>query len=156
MLKVGVRVLVRKIMQPDVFCVDQDCSAQELYQELVANSITGAPVLDANDFLVGVVSLTDLARLASGGQGATSDSFYYRNPEQANLSMGGLCEKTKVRDIMNPRIHQLHNDSTVEEALELMLEEDIHRVVVTHRGHVIGIVTSGDMMRTLHQILTQD
>ena len=47
-------------------------------------------------------------------------------------------------------------DATVEEALELMVEEDIHRVIVTHRGHVVGIVTSGDMMKLFLEMLKDD
>lgn len=141
-------------MQPDVFCIDQDASVKTLYQELQANDITGAPVLDSNDFLVGVVSLTDVARCLADNVDQPASCYYQSGRSQAlTFDSSNIKEGVKVREIMSPRIHQVHNDSTIEETLDLMLDEDIHRAVVTHRGHVIGIVTSGDMMRFLRKKL---
>lgn len=149
-------MLVRTIMQPEVTCVDQETSVKSLYQELVANDITGAPVLDANDFLVGVVSLTDIARCVAGEGPRKVASDWGMSNEHGGFCEADIKDGLKVKDIMNPQVHQVHYDSTVEETLDLMLSEDIHRAVVTHRGHVIGIVTSGDMMRTLRELLRED
>lgn len=146
-------MLVRTIMQPEVTCVEQDTSVKSLYQELVANDIAGAPVLDSNDFLVGVVSLTDIARCVAGeGPRKTAQDWGF-STEHRSFCEADIKAGLKVKDIMNPQVHQVHYDSTVAETLDLMLSEDIHRAVVTHRGHVIGIVTSGDMMRTLRDLL---
>jgi CBS domain-containing protein len=141
-------------MHPNVYCAYVDMPARELYINLVANGIAGAPVLDSRDYLVGVVSLTDVAACVAGGIGNGHSDYYGRTTEAMSDSHAqSISDTVTVGDIMSPRIHQVHNDSTVVEALDLMIEESIHRVVVTHRGHVIGILTSGDLMREFRALL---
>lgn len=141
-------------MHPNVYCATVDMSARELYMTLVANDIAGAPVLDSLDNLVGVVSLTDIAACVAGGLGHGHNDYYGRSSHQSSEEHAqSIDDEVKVGAIMSPRIHQVHYDSTVVEALDLMIEESIHRVVVTHRGHVIGILTSGDLMREFRTLL---
>jgi CBS domain-containing protein len=141
-------------MHPNVYCAYVDMPARELYITLVANGIAGAPVLDGRDYLVGVVSLTDVAACVVGGIGNGHSDYYGRSAhEMSEGHAQSIGDNVCVGDIMSPRIHQVHYDSTVVEALDLMIEESIHRVVVTHRGHVIGILTSGDLMREFRTLL---
>lgn len=60
---------VKDIMQKDVVTVSPDTTARYLAKLLADEEITGVPVLDANDALVGVVSSTDLVRLAADESG---------------------------------------------------------------------------------------
>lgn len=146
-------MLVRDIMHPNVYCATVDMPARELYLTLVGNGIAGAPVVDDRDYLVGVVSLTDVASCVVGGLGNGHSDYYGRSALMSEEHAQSIGDLVRVGDIMSPRIHQVHYDSTVVEALDLMIEESIHRVVVTHRGHVIGILTSGDLMREFRTLL---
>lgn len=60
---------VRDIMQTDVVTVTMAQSARELARLLADQEISGVPVLDASGELVGVVSSTDLVRLAADESG---------------------------------------------------------------------------------------
>jgi CBS domain-containing protein len=60
---------VKDIMRKDVVTVSPDTTARHLAKLLADEEITGVPVLDANDALVGVVSSTDLVRLAADESG---------------------------------------------------------------------------------------
>lgn len=147
-------IMIQDIMQPNVFCVVGEMSVRDLYQELLANGITGAPVLDANDNLIGVVSLSDVARFVAGQEAREGNEFYalpYRG-RTARIEPSTIA-KARVSDIMTERIHQVTFDSSLEEVLDVFIDEDIHRVIVTHRGHVVGIVTAGDMLRTFREML---
>lgn len=62
-------IVVRDIMQTDVVSVTSDMNARELARRLAAEDISGAPVIDGEGALVGVVSQTDLVRLAAREQG---------------------------------------------------------------------------------------
>jgi CBS domain-containing protein len=57
------------IMQKDVVTVAPDTTARSLARLLADEGITGVPVLDSSDALVGVVSSTDLVRLAADESG---------------------------------------------------------------------------------------
>lgn len=56
---------VRDIMKTDVVTIRVDESARSLARLLADSEISGVPVLDANEKVVGVASTTDLVRLAA-------------------------------------------------------------------------------------------
>lgn len=56
---------VKDIMQGDVVTVTTDATARELARLLADEQISGVPVIDGNGRLVGVVSSTDVVRLAA-------------------------------------------------------------------------------------------
>jgi CBS domain-containing protein len=56
---------VRDIMQSDVVTVTTDATARDVARILADEQISGVPVLDGAEQLVGVVSSTDLVRLAA-------------------------------------------------------------------------------------------
>lgn len=57
---------VRDIMRSDVVTISAGESARSLARLLADAEISGVPVVDGNDRVVGVASTTDLARLAAG------------------------------------------------------------------------------------------
>ncbi|MBT8488535.1 MAG: CBS domain-containing protein [Gemmatimonadetes bacterium] len=57
---------VRDIMRSDVVTIAAGESARSLARLLADSEISGVPVVDGNDRVVGVASTTDLARLAAG------------------------------------------------------------------------------------------
>lgn len=151
-------MLVKDIMQPNVFCVEGRMTVKELYLALMANEIAGAPVLDERDYLIGVVSLTDVAACIAGDK-AQSSCGYYSHPDTQDGSLikaSSISKNKRVSDIMTNQIHKVSMNASLEEVLDLILEEDIHRVIVTHRSHVVGIVTSGDLLRAFREYLRED
>ena len=62
-------IAVKDIMQTDVVTVSMDTTARHLARVLADEEISGVPVLDGNGNLAGVVSATDLVRLAADEAG---------------------------------------------------------------------------------------
>lgn len=109
----------RDIMSKDVIVLTPDMDVQEAADLLVRYRIHGAPVVDANNMLVGMVSLVDLV----GKPGGT------------------------VRDIMTPDPVVAMEDTPVEELAQLMLDEMVRRVPIVRGGQVVGIVSASDILR---------
>jgi CBS domain-containing protein len=54
---------------------------------------------------------------------------------------------TKVRDVMTKEVHTVHEDETMEAALETMADREVRRlVVVNDAGQVAGIVALDDFL----------
>lgn len=135
---------VERVMK-EVLCVPQDATLGELYDLLISNGISGAPVVDSRDFLVGVVSITDITSYLADKDRPQPDFSEYARRGRIPPELKGF-EKTRVREVMSPRAYTVGRLASVLEVVELMLSEEIHRVIVTHRNHVVGIVTTSDVL----------
>ena len=115
----GRKVEARDIMSQDVIVLTPDMDVQEAADLLVRYRIHGAPVVDPNGMLVGMVSLVDLVGKAGG----------------------------TVREIMTPDPVVAMEDTPVEELAQLMLDEMVRRVPIVRGGQVVGIVSASDIVR---------
>lgn len=89
---------VRDIMQTNVVTIRMDESARALARLLADSEISGVPVLDAHDKVVGVASTTDLVRLAAGDMDVSlvTATVAARLDRSAELSEEDLDEALEV------------------------------------------------------------
>lgn len=123
-------------MNPEILTVDADMTVRELAAFLVENEISGAPVRDEEGRIVGVVSLFDLAAVASDGEDGSG------GPE---ASRDGLF----VADIMTPMVHSVTEDATVSDVAAAMLKGHLHRLLVTREDQAVGIISTSDLLGLL-------
>lgn len=172
-------ITVRSIMQTDVVTIRPEASVRQLARLLADEEISGVPVVDGNCDLVGVVSSTDVVRLAAEEADVHMASFSLRPetsipdpevdeepepdpygfflPEDSPLGTGGLLsgldeselDARTVADIMTPVTYTVEADATVMELAEFLVRGRIHRAVVVEGGCLFGIVTSGDILRAV-------
>jgi CBS domain-containing protein len=145
------------LMNPELLTARDDMTARELAAYLIENEISGAPVEDAEGRLVGVVSLVDVAAVASGeGRRLARDgSAFFLHDWADGLDEGEVDELVlgedgpRVADIMNPQIYSVHEDATVSEIASMMLKGHIHRLLVTREDRAVGIITTSDLLGLL-------
>lgn len=56
-------------------------------------------------------------------------------------------DDTTAEELMTPKVHVLHQDSSVQSAARLMLRHEVHHLVVMHDGEIVGMVSSVDMVK---------
>lgn len=129
------RVKVVDHMTTPVRCVEKDMSVKTLCGRLTRQMVSGFPVVDSDDRLVGVVSHSDVVRhLASP----------FDQPEAT------------VAEIMTSYVITTTADASIMEALHLMLNFRLHRtVVVDEEKKPIGILTTFDIAKTLQGVLKE-
>jgi CBS domain-containing protein len=148
-------MLARDVMHPEVLGVRVDMTVREAAGFLTDNQIGGAPVLDRNGHLVGVVSLTDLAeneveRPAIVGAGRALDGTWQERVDADDLRPLHLeADDVLVREIMTPTVYTVPDDTPVTEIARAMIAGRIHRLFVTRKRRVVGIVTPLDLLRLL-------
>lgn len=151
------RLNASAIMTPTVVTVGDRMTTQEVAKFLVEREISGAPVVDELGRLVGVISITDIARVAAepveglGGQ-STSDFYRADEDEPPTLESGQRYVEQHglpVRDVMSPIVHAVREDASVAEVARLMVEGHLHRVLVTRGADAVGIITTMDLLKVL-------
>jgi CBS domain-containing protein len=152
------RLTAADVMNTQVLAVRPDMTVHELAEFLTENQISGAPVLDRQGRLVGVVSETDIMESESDRAEMVRDrsdpEFDLRgwedmaNPDEIrdlHVESDGLF----VRDIMTPAAYTVPHDTPVSRLAQTMIAGRIHRLLVTRDARVVGIVTSLDLLKLL-------
>jgi CBS domain-containing protein len=165
--------IVRDIMQTEIIAVRNGTTVRELVQILDEEGISGVPVLDSDNKILGVVSRTDVVRLAARqpeiplpeafweglgrdeGDEGDPDS-YFMAPESAVMLLpgGGSLEglpfdEIAVDEIMTPVAFSVDPEMAIWELAEFLVQGRIHRAIVVEDGTLVGIVTAFDLLRVM-------
>ncbi len=158
-LTVQDRLTVKDIMNTDVLIASVDWSLEQLAEFLVDNQISGAPVINEDRKLIGVVSITDIVRygdLDVHESPPDNPHEYYLHSQYAQEEFASLRIKTEsmltVREIMTPIIFETTEATPLSEVADTMIKGHIHRVLVTRNKEMVGIVTALDMLKVVRDL----
>lgn len=126
---------VRELMQGNVITVNPDTPINDAVVTLTDAHISALPVVDGAGRMVGVVSSTDIL---------TSEAEAHDAIERE-----ALFEEMMVRDIMTRRPLTVSPDAEIREAAQQMLYADVHRLFVTAGDHVVGVISTTDIVRAV-------
>jgi CBS domain-containing protein len=144
----------RDVMVSPVLTIREDSTVPELATFLTENSISGAPVLDARGKLVGVVSVTDIAEDETSSS-LRPESGFHTHGWEGRLNREDLSDlrisdgARQVRDIMTPTFFTIPDDTPVPEIAKTMVAGRIHRLLVTRKSQIVGIVSALDLLKLL-------
>jgi acetoin utilization protein AcuB len=100
------------------------------------------PVVDKNGKLVGIVTKEDLLI-------ATPSSSTSLNVWEVTY----LLSKLKVEEVMKRKVITVTEDTILEEAARLMIDNKIGGLPVMREGLVVGIITESDLFRVFLELL---
>lgn len=140
-------------MNPNVICLGPDMTLQEAEKILADRRVSGAPVVDDAGAPLGVVSLSDLVRHQSRRPTAGGSGRFYTDVEDyqdiADLPVD--VSQTPVRELMSRDVYSVNRDTGVAQAASIMRSRRIHRLLVTDRGRLVGVVTSLDLLLVVEE-----
>lgn len=145
--------LARDIMNAAVISVPTTMDLRDLGKLFLERGITGAPVVDREGNLAGVISQTDLIYYnLTRGDELVVDSHFYQNArvEGRHVPGGFQFEDYNtgcVADVMTPVVHAVREEATVESVARMMTRKHIHRVIVQRGRKVAGIISALDVLR---------
>lgn len=144
---------VADIMTRDPIVVHPDTSLSEAIKILAEHRISGLPVVDQTNKLVGVISETDLMWQEAGVTPPPyfmilDSVIYLENPAKYERDLHKALGQT-VGEVMTKKdIATTTPDTPVRRAAHLMHERKVHRLIVTDAAkQVIGVLTRGDIVR---------
>lgn len=116
--------------------------------------ISGLPVINPSDRLVGIVTESDFLRRAEIGTERKRGKFL-----EFFLGSGTLAEEyahahgRKVSDIMTKEPVTISEDTALDETVALMEKHQIRRLPVMKNGRVIGIVSRSNLLHALANLV---
>jgi CBS domain-containing protein len=145
--------LARDIMNREVIAVSSDMDLRDLAKLFLERGITGAPVVEKDGSLAGVISQTDLVyhNLTRGDELVIDSNFYQSaRMDGEHIQKGFHIEDFNsgvVADVMTPVVHSVSETAKVESVARLMTRKQIHRVIVRKGRKISGIISAIDLLR---------
>ncbi|MGH2480343.1 MAG: CBS domain-containing protein [Ktedonobacteraceae bacterium] len=126
-------MLASDIMTRTVFTTSPAVSVQEVAQLLYQERISGVPVIDDDDQLIGMITEADIIR---------------------SIHRDDLL----VADVMSRQLVTVREDTPVSDIAALLSERKVKRVPVVRTGQVVGIVSRADIVQAValgHLVIRQ-
>ena len=124
-------------MTPHVQTVNMSNSLHDVKNLFEHNHFRHVPVVSGSE-LIGIISRTDLARISF-----VADATDHR------LSTA-MYDVLSIDHVMQKDVVTLNAHDTVQEATELFLLHDFNGLPVLKDGQVVGIVTTQDLIKFMH------
>lgn len=151
-------MVATEIMRRSIQTVPTTMALPELERAFVQAKVSGFPVVDG-DQVVGVVSRSDIIRqldLEHETAQRTSDFYFdaggfHEIPLATSVEVadrvGERMEHLAVRDVMHRQVFAVPPDQTLRAIAETMVDNNIHRVLVTQEGRLLGLISTTDFVR---------
>jgi CBS domain-containing protein len=146
---------VAEVMTAHPITVSPQTPLSDAIKIIAEKRISGMPVVDDNNRLVGVISESDLMWKETGVEPPPyimilDSVIYLQNPARYDKEIHKVLGQI-VNDVMSKKPISIHPQQTLREAAHLMHEKNIRRlpVIEENTGAVVGILTRGDIIRSM-------
>lgn len=141
---------VSDVMTPGVISITPEATILEAIRLMLQNHISGLPVIDDKENLVGVVTEGDFLR-------RTETATERKRPRWLEFLVGPgkLANEyvhthgRKIEEVMTRNPVTVPEDTPLDEVVRLMERRQIKRVPVVRGGKVVGIVSRANLLHAL-------
>ena len=135
-------MLVRDRMSKHPITITADVNIDEALKLMRDNKVRRLPVVDKHGRLVGIVSEMDL--LYASPSPATSLSVY---------EIHYLMARITVQDVMTKDVISIEENTPLEEAARIMVDNKIGGLPVVRDSKLVGIITETDLFKIFLELL---
>ncbi len=145
------------MMSRNMVTVPLDATAREIERILIENDISGVPVRDHSERIVGILSWRDVMEYfaQSPEREPHRPHAFYRMIDDETLEESDtfelpLDDAVAARDMMSTDLLTVEETDSLKSIAVTMTEHAVHRVLVRDTsGEVVGILSTMDILRAL-------
>jgi CBS-domain-containing membrane protein len=139
------------IMNRDIVSVPPEMTVVNLGRFFIDHELSGAPVIDRDGTLIGIVTENDLISRSKRLHLPTVLRVF-----DAFIPLGGYAEMeaeikkmaaSSVADICTRDVSTITEETSVEDMATIMIERGLHHLPVLREGKVVGMVGKHDLIR---------
>lgn len=139
---------IKEIMTTQIWFIEPDRSMSEAETIFNSNPIHHLPVLDGDGVVRGILSKRDYYLLLE-----YFSLFSARKGAELNTQ---LLKNITVKEIMSQQVAVLNPEDSIFAAAAMLLSNQFHAVpVVDNRRHLIGLVTTYDLLKYAYHVAPQ-
>lgn len=140
----------RDLMTRDPVTIPPDTPLQVVAGTLAERGFSGAPVVDAEGCLRGMVTEGDLIRRIAAKEDAPRSWLRdFFTPAGRQAARFARTHGQTAGDVMTTQLVTAEEDTPIEVIAQAMEERGIRRVPVVREGRLVGIVSRADLIRAL-------
>ena len=132
------------VMTTGAATIRPDASLAEAAQVMVDNQISGLPVVDDQDKLIGILTEGDFLRPDQGRK-----PLLLQLVASSGATAAAELSSRKVSELMTPAPVTIAVETPIEEIVELMNRHKFKRLPVVTKGKVVGIVSRANLLLAL-------
>lgn len=144
--------LAKDIMSTKVIAVNPKTTVEEISRIFVSNSISGVPVINKENRVIGVVSESDIIFREIRHDPSLVErlgdivlSRKLREVERAGKTAGEIMTSPPIT---------VHEGTPLRELVQIITEKKIKRIIIVDKeGHPVGIVSKIDIVKVLEKII---
>jgi len=145
----------KDIMTLKVITVKEDATVRELAALFLLNDISGAPVVDGEGRVIGVVTESDLIfqnkKVHLPTAFAILDAFVFlEGPKKMEKELKKIAGAT-VAEICSHNLVSVGPETELDELATLMAEKKVHTLPVMEGEKLVGVIGKSDIIRTIAQ-----
>ncbi len=142
-------MLVKEIMNSNVKVAHPETSVREVAVTMCFNKISGVPVVDEDNTILGVISEKDIlnAMYPKVDEYMESGRINFEEIESEYTDV----INSKVKDIMKSCLFTVTPDTPILKAVSIMCLKKIRRIPVAEDNKLVGIISIGDVHKAIFQ-----
>ena len=156
-----VQLRVRDLMTTQVITVKPTDTVRQAVIKMALDNVTGAPVVDNRNHVLGVISQTDILQLILKYQDKLDEEIHSEHllsqpmdtdNQSADMTLiNKEFSGMKVEDIMVRSTLYTTPDAEIDEALRMMMKMDVNRLPVLEQGILVGTVSRSDVIFAIYK-----
>ena len=139
---------VKEIMTKDVTSITPDTNAKEALELLLKMQISGLPVIDKENKLIGMFTEKDILRVILPSYIEKVGRFIYEEDPKATRKKFQDLKDLLVTKLMRKDVVTVDEDASLCEVTRLMFTQKVRRIpVLDKEKKIVGIVAREDIVR---------
>ncbi|QDG94367.1 CBS domain-containing protein (plasmid) [Rhizobium sp. NIBRBAC000502774] len=141
-------MLAKDIMTRGVKTIHSTNSIRTAIELMINQGVSGLPVVDEDDIVIGMITEGDLLRRVEYGAVAKDDK---KMVDTALVDLDAYIKghSWRVGDLMSAEVITVTGDASIGTVAKLLFQHKIKRVPVVENGRLVGLISRVDLLRAI-------